>query len=750
MKMFVFLGLLAMFITCALIAQISEISSITYDRLLQSFNDNGHMSIYENRLFINNSTKIIEYIINNDNSLQRVLHHEIYESRGPALIAENKLYLYHGRHYTYEMSIFDLSTTPMSLITIIPMPITYNTCTVMYSHPMEDMIIIQVCDHDILRFNTITNQFETSIIDQGFVAGYDKYIIKAFDNFVDSKHVPIIRFFDSTLIDSDNPLGILVNEFTIELGIPRSGINIKVVGNQLQLCYWGYIGIFDISDIYNPIELVSIHQADNEEWNGFYEALLYEDYMFVMHRDGMRCYDITIPSQPYIIYETSLSPIRNDNSMVVHNDTLYAYEYIHTSVYNLNDNINKEAMFGITAFDTYSFNKDYTSIKPYMQSIPMTITSVFDEKEPVYTIDLNLPPKSLVVGYEIIDDLLYVTIDDLSSSSHFSIYKLNTDEIRFQSELIYRVQLLGRANQMRILNNHIIFATVGNGYNTICEHYIYAFDGSKIDYIDSFYGMLADISGYDPELYFAIKTVNGFEFRDKFDPTEVRFERSLNTSNIADLYHVDKNTISYAVTAGSTITSLIFNTYEDDFTNFVQTHRMNHNSPTFYKGYMSDYVRPNLTSFYAIENGVPRKIGEIDSVQFTTSAWISVEHKMIAVQTSGGRHLYTFEYTPMSDDDKALNNNDITMGLIGNYPNPFNPNTTISFKTTNAGSVVIDVYNIRGQKVSRIFDEYVDKGTHTVHWNGVDDLGREVSSGIYLYQMRTDDFVDTRRMLLMK
>jgi hypothetical protein len=112
-----------------------------------------------------------------------------------------------------------------------------------------------------------------------------------------------------------------------------------------------------------------------------------------------------------------------------------------------------------------------------------------------------------------------------------------------------------------------------------------------------------------------------------------------------------------------------------------------------------------------------------------------------------------------SEDDVVY----IRTGLNANYPNPFNPTTTIVFSVNSeqriASSeqepayhlpVTIDIYNIRGQHVRSLVDDVYTDGEHSVVWNGTDDAGREVSSGIYFYRMKTDDFSETRKMLLVK
>ena len=95
-----------------------------------------------------------------------------------------------------------------------------------------------------------------------------------------------------------------------------------------------------------------------------------------------------------------------------------------------------------------------------------------------------------------------------------------------------------------------------------------------------------------------------------------------------------------------------------------------------------------------------------------------------------------------------------TVTALGkNYPNPFNPITTIEFSISGNESdqnVVINIYNIKGQKVRSLVDGMYPPGNHSVQWNGVDDKNRSAGSGIYLYRMQTEGYTSTQKMLLIK
>ncbi len=98
-------------------------------------------------------------------------------------------------------------------------------------------------------------------------------------------------------------------------------------------------------------------------------------------------------------------------------------------------------------------------------------------------------------------------------------------------------------------------------------------------------------------------------------------------------------------------------------------------------------------------------------------------------------------------DDPALPSE---YGLHQNYPNPFNPSTTISFSMPSSGKVSIEVYNILGARVATVFDGMAEAGTTSVIWDGRNENGEQVATGIYFSRMKCDQFEQSRKMVLMK
>ena len=88
--------------------------------------------------------------------------------------------------------------------------------------------------------------------------------------------------------------------------------------------------------------------------------------------------------------------------------------------------------------------------------------------------------------------------------------------------------------------------------------------------------------------------------------------------------------------------------------------------------------------------------------------------------------------------------------LEQNYPNPFNPTTEIPFSLPNPGAVQLKVYNVLGQEVVTLVDEYMPAGNHSVSWNGRSSDGASVSSGVYFYRINANDFAKTKKMMMLK
>tara|TARA_B100000700_G_C14965304_1_gene818550 strand:- start:868 stop:1596 length:729 start_codon:yes stop_codon:yes gene_type:complete len=88
--------------------------------------------------------------------------------------------------------------------------------------------------------------------------------------------------------------------------------------------------------------------------------------------------------------------------------------------------------------------------------------------------------------------------------------------------------------------------------------------------------------------------------------------------------------------------------------------------------------------------------------------------------------------------------------LEQNYPNPFNPITNMNYALPQRSQIIISVYNVLGQEVKNLINEVKDYGYHSISWNGTDENGKEMASGVYFVRMISKGFIQSNKMLLLK
>ncbi len=179
------------------------------------------------------------------------------------------------------------------------------------------------------------------------------------------------------------------------------------------------------------------------------------------------------------------------------------------------------------------------------------------------------------------------------------------------------------------------------------------------------------------------------------------------------------------------------------------------------KAYCFDYFDqnemryvPSQTNFFLLET-------EFDSAQLANllnqrgvsvrTGWGLQNH--IRVSTGTMTEMESF-ITALDDilNDVGVTGNSLPVAtsLEANYPNPFNGSTKISYNVSKAGPVLIRIFNIRGQLVKTVLDEYKLPGHYAFDWNGRAQSGKPVASGSYFYRMTSRDYTNTRRMILIK
>jgi hypothetical protein len=88
--------------------------------------------------------------------------------------------------------------------------------------------------------------------------------------------------------------------------------------------------------------------------------------------------------------------------------------------------------------------------------------------------------------------------------------------------------------------------------------------------------------------------------------------------------------------------------------------------------------------------------------------------------------------------------------LAENYPNPFNPITTLRYDLPENGLVTIIIYDMLGREVKTLINQTQDAGYRSVIWDATNNYGKPVSAGIYLYQLQAGEYIQTKKMVLLK
>lgn len=111
------------------------------------------------------------------------------------------------------------------------------------------------------------------------------------------------------------------------------------------------------------------------------------------------------------------------------------------------------------------------------------------------------------------------------------------------------------------------------------------------------------------------------------------------------------------------------------------------------------------------------------------------------------RAYVSYDGTDVDEPIEILPSN---FSLEQNYPNPFNPETVIRFSLPTPSNVQIKIYDVLGKEIRTLIDEERSSGKHNIYWNATDNFGRRVSSGVYFYTIAADNFIQTKKMVLMK
>ncbi|MGH7601429.1 MAG: FlgD immunoglobulin-like domain containing protein, partial [bacterium] len=148
-------------------------------------------------------------------------------------------------------------------------------------------------------------------------------------------------------------------------------------------------------------------------------------------------------------------------------------------------------------------------------------------------------------------------------------------------------------------------------------------------------------------------------------------------------------------------------------------------------------------------------IGSVTANQFTdanVSLGASFFYRIVAFDFNGNRGVFSDEVSLMvtAVDERPTTTLPTAFALLQNYPNPFNPSTQIAYDLASSRHVSLKIFNTMGQVVKTLVDGEQPAGRYNVTWDGTSEAGTRVTSGVYLYVIKAGDFVQSRRMTVVK
>lgn len=260
-----------------------------------------------------------------------------------------------------------------------------------------------------------------------------------------------------------------------------------------------------------------------------------------------------------------------------------------------------------------------------------------------------------------------------------------------------------------------------------------------------------DISPYFPEIYFRKKDSQGWGSETRLTSNSAKSSKPTVVKDLEDNMYVFWNDSRVNPVQG------FYNIYDMGIPSAAESL-----SVTPVGQYSNPLLSWNPSSSMDVTGYKIYRSGSlIGSVNACSTSFVDGD---VAINPSGQTYTYTVKAIDaaqnLSSASNAVTINGIMMKtftgvpdsyeLIGNFPNPFNPSTEIRFALPKADAVRLRIYNIHGQLVATIHEGPLEAGYHSAIWNGKNQQGRMVSSGLYFYRLETSSFNTIKKMTLLK
>ena len=658
--------------------EIIEITEISHNQKIVDYSQwNGAIRSYDNRLFVENPASFHEFVVSENNEIERVVQLDTRRRSLNFLVSENRLYKFYSDNITnrqYYMMIFDLASTPMEHIHTMEIPYIQHGGYISSAHLNGDYIYFNNGTSFTSKLNRHILTFEEPLNGlYGNIDFKDNIVVQRIDlnQGIGQPLDHRLRFYDYTLADEQNPFGLLKAEIMFsEIYNGQAPGIMEIIEGKLISMSWDFFVVFDITDLDHITELFH-HYTNTSNEICFTKGIFVNDCFIAAHTDGIQLFDISDTQNIIFVHEESYNLSGSRHSIEHYNGILYLNATDYLVIYDISNNFEQISTYG-NNLSRYKL-VDHYLLENLDTSSFMQLFSMVDLTSEVYNINTGYDPGIYnVKDFKVIDDHLYI-ITSVNDTNIFQIYLLPN------TVLVYQIELNINPSYFQIYGNLIIFieAPLSGSDN----NYIYETIGYSLSYFGEFTDNISRLSGYTDDEYIISYANNTLNFRDILNPSSIINSYIIPHDLSTRVYDIKKNVICFDVASNY---SYYFYSYSNDVSNFHEFESFYYPGDNFRQlNFFNEYIAVNghlgstETVLYREHSERLCEIGRYELDGSTINSFIFPEQNKLIIQKNSSIHLYDIEYTTVSeqDDISTITNT----RLLSNFPNPFNPETTINF-----------------------------------------------------------------------
>jgi|GEM_PF-3715768 len=725
----------------------------------------AYFHIHNNRLYVDARYSLEEYEINDDGSLELISYYfkDLHDKIAGASIVLGDTLIFIDYYWTdgtlngsaggdivHTIKSIDISVSPMQLI---------NAFEFAYNEYLSAFEAND--DYLFLKFTESASNFNSVVLDRRTLEIVTEietgYYFSVRDNLL---FVNIVNWDLQTSYDNIYDISNIHDPQLISvLTYDNTWINGNFITNDKRIfndnlmfvLHEQYlVNVVDLSDIYNPAIISTID--DFEIQNALFTNLVFwNDYIIITNwHNNMWVYDISdIYNPEFVNYLPVFKPTNSKGTIIVNNDDLYyangESNMIHYDL-NMLPEFYKVGEYGVGG----TIHPHFTDFcYPYFIFAAIDRLMYFDVRN---DLEVHLL-YSNELGYTSIthsDSLIFVNIRTEEGSSlllyYFDDYGIEFIDtvdpgFTFMSQVYWQdPYLIIRPSN---INNYYIYS-VQEDYSLSLVH--------TLPTTTSSFFVQRTQNSYDDYLFIArllnnYYQVNIYHNEPPFEQYSVFSFQDFPPNTLPILYSYDR-----FILVRNHQSHVDFNLYSYQFPNIIEDH-LHYEMADFglYRvipeGIFCSYPFTGVSGFYELtDNDIILRY----LYDFPTDAHnIAVVEEEQTIYVAGGSGIFRYSYQPVSVED-IYEPIPQQITLYQNYPNPFNPDTVIEYHIDTPGNVCLEVFNIAGRKVATLEDGYREAGQHLVKWDGKNEKGVRMGSGVYLYRLSFDNRSETRKMILLK